>query len=37
MPASTPHAGPEPDEQPVGIDVFRLIALRDRLAAALES
>jgi DNA-binding transcriptional MerR regulator len=25
------------DEQPAGIDVFRLIALRDRLAAALEA
>jgi DNA-binding transcriptional MerR regulator len=34
--AMTP-AGPEPDEQQGGIDVFRLIALRDRLADALES
>jgi DNA-binding transcriptional MerR regulator len=35
MPLRTP-AGPEPDEHHAGIDVFRLIALRDRLAAALE-
>ncbi len=33
--AHTPRA--EPDEQSGGIDVFRLIALRDRLASALES
>ena len=26
----------EPDEQPAGVDVFRLIALRNRLAEALE-
>lgn len=37
MPAAMPTAGPEPDEQPGGIDVFRLIALRDRLASALDS
>jgi DNA-binding transcriptional MerR regulator len=37
MPASTPPAGPEPDEQQSGVDVFRLIALRNRLAEALES
>ena len=37
MPAAMPPAGPEPDEQSAGIDVFRLIALRDRLAAALDS
>jgi DNA-binding transcriptional MerR regulator len=37
MPAAVAAAGPEPDEQPAGIDVFRLIALRDRLASALES
>ena len=29
--------GPEPDAQPGGVDVFRLIALRDRLREALES
>jgi DNA-binding transcriptional MerR regulator len=34
--AMTP-AGPEPDEQPGGIDVFRLIELRNRLVEALES
>jgi DNA-binding transcriptional MerR regulator len=34
--AMTP-AGPEPDEQQGGIDVFRLIALRDRLVEALQS
>jgi DNA-binding transcriptional MerR regulator len=37
MPAAMPPAGPEPDEQQGGVDVFRLIALRDRLAAALDS
>jgi DNA-binding transcriptional MerR regulator len=37
MPSTMSPAGPEPDEQPGGIDVFRLIALRDRLAAALDS
>ncbi|HEX8937167.1 MAG TPA: MerR family transcriptional regulator [Sphingomicrobium sp.] len=37
MPAAMPPAGPEPDERPGGIDVFRLIALRDRLASALDS
>ena len=37
MPVATMPAGPEPDEQAGGVDVFRLIALRDRLAAALES
>jgi DNA-binding transcriptional MerR regulator len=37
MPSATPPAGPEPDEQAGGIDVFRLIELRDRLASALES
>jgi DNA-binding transcriptional MerR regulator len=30
-------AGPEPDEVGGGVDVFRLIALRDRLVAALDS
>jgi len=33
---AAPPAGPEPDEQHGGVDVFRLIALRDRLSAALE-
>ena len=37
MPLAAAPAGPEPDEQPGGVDVFRLIALRDRLAAALDS
>jgi DNA-binding transcriptional MerR regulator len=37
MPVSTPHAGPEPDEPHAGLDVFRLIALRNRLLAALDS
>jgi DNA-binding transcriptional MerR regulator len=37
MPAPMPPAGPEPDEQQGGVDVFRLIALRDRLVEALES
>jgi DNA-binding transcriptional MerR regulator len=36
MPTAMPPAGPEPDEQQGGVDVFRLIALRDRLVAALE-
>ena len=35
MPLRTP-AGPEPDEPHGGVDLFRLIALRDRLVAALE-
>jgi DNA-binding transcriptional MerR regulator len=37
MPVSSVPEGPEPDEQQGGVDVFRLIALRDRLAAALEA
>lgn len=37
MPAALAPAGPEPDEQPGTIDVFRLIELRNRLAQALES
>lgn len=37
MPVATMPAASEPDEQTGGVDVFRLIALRDRLAAALES
>ena len=37
MPVAATPAGPEPDQQPGGVDVFRLIALRDRLAAALDS
>jgi DNA-binding transcriptional MerR regulator len=36
MPATTAHAGPEPDEPQGGVDVFRLIELRDRLLAALD-
>ena len=36
MAVATP-AGPEPDEAAGGVDVFRLIALRDRLVAALDS
>ncbi|MFL6765910.1 MAG: MerR family transcriptional regulator [Sphingomicrobium sp.] len=36
MPSGMPPAGPEPDEPHGGVDVFRLIALRNRLAAALE-
>ena len=36
MPVAAMPAGPEPDEHQAGVDVFRLIALRDRLAAALE-
>ena len=30
------RAGPEPDEPQTGVDVFRLIALRNRLLAALD-
>ena len=37
MPAAMPPAGPEPDDQQGGIDVFRLIALRNRLVEALKS
>ena len=37
MPAAMPPAGPEPDEQQAGVDVFRLIELRNRLIEALES
>jgi DNA-binding transcriptional MerR regulator len=36
-PAVMTPAGPEPDEPQAGIDVFRLIALRDRLREALGS
>jgi DNA-binding transcriptional MerR regulator len=36
MPVTTTHAGPEPDEPQAGVDVFRLIELRDRLLAALD-
>jgi DNA-binding transcriptional MerR regulator len=36
IPVATAHAGPEPDELLGGIDVFRLIELRDRLVAALD-
>ena len=36
MPVAAVPAGPEPDEHHAGVDVFRLIALRDRLLAALE-
>ena len=36
-PAVMTPAGPEPDEPQGGIDVFRLIALRDRLREALGS
>jgi DNA-binding transcriptional MerR regulator len=36
MPMATTHAGPEPDEPQAGVDVFRLIALRNRLLAALD-
>ena len=36
MPVASPPAGPEPDEPETGVDVFRLIALRDRLLAALD-
>ncbi|MFL6721233.1 MAG: MerR family transcriptional regulator [Sphingomonas sp.] len=35
-PLSTVPTGPEPDEHQGGIDVFRLIALKNRLVAALE-
>jgi DNA-binding transcriptional MerR regulator len=33
----SPPAAPDAEEQPSGIDVFRLIALRNRLAAALDT
>jgi len=33
---ATTHAGPEPDEPQGGVDVFRLIELRNRLLAALD-
>ena len=36
MPVASPPAGPEPAEPETGVDVFRLIALRDRLLAALD-
>ena len=38
MPVSSVPAGPEPDDAAAagGVDVFRLIALRNRLQAALE-
>ena len=36
MPVAAVPAGPEPDEHHAGVDVFRLIALRDRLTAALD-
>jgi DNA-binding transcriptional MerR regulator len=36
MPMATTHAGPEPDEPQGGVDVFRLIELRNRLLAALD-
>ena len=36
-PAAPPPAQAHPDEQPGGVNVFRLIALRDRLTAALDS
>ena len=36
MPVTTAHAGPEPDEPQGGVDVFRLIELRDRLLSALD-
>ncbi len=32
-----PSVAAEQDDSPVGVDVFRLIVLRDRLATALES
>jgi DNA-binding transcriptional MerR regulator len=32
----TAAPAPQREEQPTGVDVFRLISLRDRLAAALE-
>ena len=38
MPTATPiEAQPQADPQPEGVDVFRLIALRNRLQSALES
>ena len=37
MPVAAAPAGPEGDEQAGGVDVVRLISLRNRLAAALES
>jgi DNA-binding transcriptional MerR regulator len=37
MPLTTTHAGPEPDAPQSGVDVFRLIDLRNRLLAALDS
>jgi DNA-binding transcriptional MerR regulator len=37
MPAAAPSPRQVSDEQESGVDVFRLIELRDRLAAALES
>jgi DNA-binding transcriptional MerR regulator len=37
MAVSAVPAGPEPDEPPAGVDVFRLISLRNRLLAALDS
>ena len=36
MPVSSVPEGPEPDEAHGGLDVFRLIALRNRLMSALE-
>ena len=36
MPATTTHSGPEPDEPQGGVDVFRLISLRNRLLSALD-
>jgi DNA-binding transcriptional MerR regulator len=37
MSVAAAPTGPEPDEQPIGVDVFRLIDLRNRLREALES
>ena len=37
MAVAAAPAGPEPDEAQGGLDVFRLIALRNRLLAALDS
>ena len=37
MPVASAPAGPEPDDPQAGVDVFRLISLRNRLAAALDS
>ena len=37
MPMHPPPPSAEPDEQPSGVDVFRLIALRNRLVEALGS